>query len=76
VQITGMHPRGTLQFDVPQVGLATHITMAGKVQQPDFDLETLILDPNQLKLSMVWRAALPCDKKALKISEVKIGLSR
>jgi hypothetical protein len=76
VQITGMHPRGTLQFDVPQVGLATHITMAGRVEQPNFDLETLILDPNQLKLSMVWRAALVCDKKALKVSEIKIALSR
>ncbi len=76
VKITGMHPKGVLQFDVPKVGLATQITMAGNVAQPDFDLDTLVLDPNQLQLSMVWRAALPCDKKALKISEVKVGLSR
>ncbi len=76
VRISGMHPKGDLQFDVPQVGLATQITMAGNVEQPDFELDTLLLDPNQLKLSMVWRAALPCDKKALKISEIKIALSR
>lgn len=76
VHISGMHPKGDLQFDVPQVGLAAQITLAGKVEQPEFDLETLILEPNQLKLSLVWRAALPCDKKALKISEIKIALSR
>lgn len=76
VQITGMHPKGVLQFDVPQVRLAANITMAGNIEQPEFDLETLMLEPNQMKLGMVWRAALPCDKKVLKISEVKIGLSR
>jgi hypothetical protein len=43
---------------------------------PEFNLETLLLEPNQLRFSMVWRAAMPCDKKMLKISEVKIATSR
>ena len=46
------------------------------VELPPFRLETLILEPNQLKLTVVWRSALPCDKRAVKIKEVKIGLSR
>lgn len=76
VTITHMHPEGSLKFDIPRVNLVARVSIADRVEQPDFHMETLILEPNQFKFSMVWRAALACDKQALKISEVKIGMSR
>lgn len=76
VTITHMHPAGTLKFDVPQVSLVARVLIAECVERPEFHLETLILEPNQFKFGMVWRAALACDKQALKISEVKIGTTR
>lgn len=76
VTITNMHPDGTFKFELPQVNPVTRVKVAEYVEQPVFNLETLILEPNQKKLSMVWRAAMPCDKKMLKISEIKIGMSR
>jgi hypothetical protein len=76
VTITNMHPEGTFKFELPQVNPVTRVKVAEHVEQPVFNLETLILEPNLKKLSMVWRAAMPCDKKILKISEIKIGMSR
>lgn len=76
VQITNMSPAGVIQFDVPRVSIATQISVSGKIEQPQFDLESLILEPNQMTASMVWRAALPCDKKLFKLGEVKIALMR
>ena len=76
VHISGMHPKGDLQFTVPQVKLSTKITVKNRIEIPEFDLETLIIEPNQLQMSMVWKAALCCDKEALKISEVSLNLSR
>jgi len=76
VTITNMHPDGAFKFDLPQVNPVTRVTVGERVEQPAFNLETLILEPNQRKVSMVWRAAMPCDKKMLKISEIKIGMSR
>lgn len=76
VVITHMNPAGTVQFDVPRVKLATRISVAGKTEHPEFDLETLILEPNQMTASMVWRAAIPCDKKLFKLGEVKVALVR
>jgi len=76
IQISHMHPAGVLKFDVPQVQLSSRVTIAGYEVVPEFNLETLILEPNQLSMSLVWRAAVLCDKKALKISEIKIGLLR
>lgn len=76
VEITNMHPRGTMKFNVPNVKLSTDVTMAGNSVQPKFNLETLIIEPNQFKVGMIWRAAVQCDKKALKISNIKINLAR
>lgn len=76
VTITNMHPDGTFQFELPQVNPVTRVVVGKRVEQPVFNLETLILEPNQRKLSLVWRAAMPCDKQMLKISEIKIGMSR
>jgi len=76
VQMTSMHPSGTVQFDVPRVTLTTRITLADKEEeQPPFHLETLLLEPNQMKVSLIWRAALTCDKQALNIRHIDIGLA-
>ena len=76
VQISSMHPNGILKFDVPRVGLLSRVTLAGNEVTPEFNLETLVLEPNQLRMSLVWRAALLCDKRALKISDVRIAMHK
>ena len=76
VEISNMHPCGTLKFALPHVKLNTVVFIAGETVQPVFNLETLLIEPNELKLSMVWRAAVQCDKKMLKISNVKINIER
>ena len=76
ITITNMHPDGTFKFDLPQVKLITRIQVSKRVEEPAFKLETVILEPNQRRLSMVWRAAMTCDKEMLKISEITIGMSR
>ncbi|MBT8439898.1 MAG: DUF2169 domain-containing protein, partial [Gammaproteobacteria bacterium] len=75
VEITNMHPGGTLKFALPHVKLNAVVTMAKDTLEPLFNLETLIIEPNELELGMTWRAAVPCDKKALKISDIKIYLA-
>ena len=71
-----MHPGGTIKFTVPNVKLSTDVIVSGDSIKPQHNLETLIIEPNEMKLSMVWRAAIPCDKKALKISEININLAK
>ena len=76
VNIQGMHPSGNLNFLLPQIKLTNRITLDDQSHSSQFALETLLLEPNQLSLSMVWRAAMPCDKKMLKIKQIFISLSR
>jgi hypothetical protein len=76
VEITGMHPSGKMQFNLPSVGLKSNISIQNAMHSPEFNLETVLLEPNLVRLSMVWRASLPCDKKSLKIKRATISLRR
>lgn len=76
VKITGMHPLGELNFNLPILKLRNKIHMEDSEISFDFTLETVLLDPNQLQLSMVWRSAFACDKKALKVKQVTVSMMR
>ena len=76
VRITNMHSAGDMQFNLPRVNLLSQVEINNRQENPQFNLETLLIEPNQLQLSMVWRAALSCDKQMLKIKNVNISLSR
>lgn len=76
VAITNMHPQSAFRFDLPIVNLIARVHFAQRVEEPEFSLETVILEPNQRKLSMVWRSATSCDKEMLKVSEIEVGMSR
>ena len=76
VEITNMHPSGDLKFNLPRIKLVSKINISDRVESPEFQLETLVIEPDQLLLSMVWKAQLVCDKEVLKINDVGIYLSR
>ena len=76
VEITNMHAQGNLKFTIPHVNLNCAVTMANTEYKPKFNLETLLLEPNDLTISMVWRAVVLCDKKVIKINTIKINMAR
>lgn len=76
VSITSMNPSGELRFHLPKVSMCATILVGNHEYQPHLNLETVLLEPNKLHLSMVWRSAYPCDKSALKIKKVKVALKR
>ncbi|WP_075188051.1 DUF2169 family type VI secretion system accessory protein [Teredinibacter haidensis] len=74
--ITGMHPGGSMQLSLPVLRFNCKVRMAVAQHAIKLNMESLLLEPNQLKLYMVWRAALVVDKDALNVEEVFISLSR
>ena len=76
VKISGVHPLGDLQFTIPVISLSARVIVNNTIFSPDFNLETVLIEPDDMKLTLNWRTALPCDKLALKIKEVIISLSR
>ena len=76
VNIVGMHPFGELNFNLPILKLRNKIHFEDSEISFDFTLESLLLDPNQLQLSMVYRSAFACDKKALKVKHISVSMMR
>ncbi|MFK5891692.1 MAG: DUF2169 domain-containing protein [Pseudomonadota bacterium] len=76
IEIVNMHPAGSIQCQLPTIKLTSEIQIKNKQFQPEFNLETLLLEPNLLQLSMTWRASFQCDKKALKIDNININMMR
>lgn len=76
VTIVNMSEKGRLQFNLPVCDIDLKIRVAGKIESPQLNLETVLLEPNLHRFSMTWRASLPCDKKALKVEQIDVVLNR
>jgi hypothetical protein len=74
VTLEGLSPDGTLKFTIPRVDLDVSFILDGAPNPRPAFLDTLVLDADHRRFSLVWRAAFPCDKRALRVSEVVIAL--
>jgi hypothetical protein len=72
IVVENMSETGVLAIEMPTVDLAIEVVVAGAVVTPKPALETVLIEPNDAKLFMTFRAKAPCDKKALEVSEVRI----
>ncbi|MGH7504383.1 MAG: DUF2169 family type VI secretion system accessory protein, partial [Longimicrobiales bacterium] len=71
VDMRGVTAAGALQFPLPSVRpRVTYRLDDGRAERPAL-LDTVILEPDAARLVLVWRAALTCDKKALRVREVE-----
>ncbi|MEY4588983.1 MAG: hypothetical protein RL497_1059 [Pseudomonadota bacterium] len=75
-KIIGMHPLGELQFQIPKLTLRAEIIMGATTHTPEFQLESILLEPNQLRFSLTYKTRLICDKQALNIRQVTLHLQR
>lgn len=74
VEVINASPNGPLRFKLPTCQIDMAVRVAGKIEKPLLNLETVLIEPNASTLSMTWRAALVCDKKALKVEQVELAL--
>lgn len=73
VRLAGCRPRGqVLAFDLPHCTMATLFRFRGGEHELVPRLDSVILEPDQPRLQMVWRAGFAVDKHLLKLSEVRI----
>jgi hypothetical protein len=71
VEVRGATPSGLLRFQLPPARVEVTYVLDGAPQVRPANLDTIIIEPDDNRLVLVWRAALRCDKKALRVSEVR-----
>jgi hypothetical protein len=72
IALDGVSREGSLRSVVPALRPRVEVIIAGKREAPPAQLETLLLEPDQQRMSLTWRAALRCDKRALRIERIHI----
>ena len=69
VQIVGALPDGPIAFTIPESHLSIAVTIEGSPHHPPANLETLSIEPDENRACFTWRAAVPCDRRALKVQD-------
>lgn len=76
VLLKNLSAQGTLRFRLPMCEFKLDIRLDRKNEQPELNLETVLFETDEDRMTMTWRAELPCDKKALKVESVEVGLGQ
>lgn len=74
VEVINASPKGPLRFKLPVCQIEMSVRVAGQIEKPPLNLETVLIEPTAAVLCLTWRAALVCDKKALKVEQVDLAL--
>lgn len=74
VELLNLAPRGVQRFALPVCDLAARAHVDRRIVTPALECETLLLEPDEDRFSLLWRGAVPCDKRALKVHLVELEL--
>lgn len=72
VDARGLSPSGHLQFRLPSIRIATTYLLDNVAHPVVPNLETVLIEPDDNRVVLVWRSALRCDKKARRVNEVVV----
>jgi hypothetical protein len=72
VEVQGATPAGVWRFRLPLIDLGVTYVVDGAEEPRPAVLDTVILEPDLERIQIVWRAVLPCDKRALRVNEVHV----
>ena len=75
VVVEGMHPSGTLRFELPRVSLALETEFDDRALteiQHEAKLHTVVLEPDLPAVSLVWHSHLECHSKVNLLYETRI----
>lgn len=70
VQLMGASPRGGLHFRLPVLRIEVDYRLDDRTETRPANLDTVLIEPDESRVTLVWRTVLACDKKLLKVREI------
>ncbi|QSQ24074.1 DUF2169 domain-containing protein [Pyxidicoccus parkwayensis] len=74
VELRNVSPSGIVRLSLPRCEFDITARIAGRSQQARMRLETVLLEPGEERLSLLWRGAMSCDKEVLKVEGARFRL--
>jgi hypothetical protein len=72
LELDGVSTDGPLRTSIPTMRPRVEVTLNGSRERIPVQLETVLAEPDDRRLSLTWRAALRCDKRALRVQSIAI----
>jgi hypothetical protein len=72
--LEGASARGPLRSVLPQCAVMTAFVLRGERHVRPSHLQTVLLEPDENRLCLTYHADFPCDKAALAVERIEIGL--
>ena len=60
VELMNLTPSGKLRFQLPKYSFGFRTSIGGGIEHHRANLHTVLIEPDDQKLTMVWHTALPC----------------
>jgi hypothetical protein len=76
-EVSALHvtPSPLLRFRIPVCRFDARVHIAVAVERPLLRLETVLIEPDDRRVSLIWRGSVRCDKSALRISRVGVAMA-
>jgi hypothetical protein len=76
VEVKGATPSGSLTFELPAIEVTFDFVTEAGTQSRVADLDTVVIEPDESRLALVWRTGLSCDKSLLRTGEIVARAAR
>ena len=76
IEVHNANPSGALRVRVPRCEIEAAVRIAGVTSRPPLFLETVLVEPSERLVSLLFRAAVGCDKHTLDVERVEIAVKR
>jgi hypothetical protein len=76
VTVAGATPEGHLSFELPKVRLAVTAWIRGKESTRISTLDMVVIEPDEQRVSLTWRACFPCPRQFSQIDAVVVRLEK
>ncbi len=70
IELINLSPSGRLNFKLPEFRFNVKAQINGELLPIDVLLETVCVEPDESRLTMIWKGRQSCDKQTLKIEQV------
>jgi hypothetical protein len=73
IRVTNASRQGTLELRVPEVGVLATFYIDGKIIEARCDLDTVVIEPDEGRLMLTWRASARCHRKTKYVTGARIA---
>lgn len=74
LRVLGASPYGPLNARIPRCDLDVWARIAGKIEPVMMRLETVLVEPNEMRIGLSFQGSVRCDKRILQVEEIHFGL--